>query len=109
MTPRHGIHVRFRALPGRGEELVARLLAGIDELGPLDACELCLVDRAIHDPDAVYVTEVWTSRAEHEAFAARDDAKAFIREVHALVAEPPRITYVMPAGGVGLERAAAQM
>jgi quinol monooxygenase YgiN len=102
MTPRHGIYVRFHALPGRGEELVHRLLTGIDELGPLPACELCLVNRSPADPDVVYVTEVWASRAEHEAFAGQPQVQAFIAEVHALVAEPPQVTYVLPVGGVGL-------
>jgi len=102
MTPRHGIYVRFHALPGRGDELVARLLTGIDELGPMPACELCLVNRPPDNPDVVYVTEVWSSQAEHEAFAALDEVQAFIHEVHALAAEPPQVTYVTPVGGVGL-------
>jgi quinol monooxygenase YgiN len=102
MTPRHGIYVRFHALPGRGDELVVHLLAGIDSFSPLPACELCLVSRDPSDPDVVYVTEVWSSRADHEEFAARDDVQAFIRRVHALTAEPPRVTYMDVVSGLGL-------
>jgi quinol monooxygenase YgiN len=103
----HGIYVRFHALPGRGDELVATLLDGIHSFGDIAACELCLVNRSPEDPDSVYVTEVWSSRAEHEAFAARADVRAFIRVVHALAAEPPEVTYVVPVGGVGLAEPAA--
>src|SRR5919197_3574166 len=98
MTPRHGIYVRFHALPGRGDALIATLLDGIYAFGEMPACELCLVNRAPDDPDVVYVTEVWSSRAEHEAFAARDDVQAFIRVVHALAAEPPQVTYMDAVG-----------
>jgi quinol monooxygenase YgiN len=98
----HGIYVRFRALPGRGDDLATALLDGLDSFGEIPECELCLVNRSPTDPDAVYVTEVWRSRAEHEAFAARDDVQEFIHAVHALAAEPPEITYVVPVGGVGL-------
>jgi quinol monooxygenase YgiN len=103
----HGIHVRFRALPGRGDELTAALLDGVDSFGDIPECELCLVNRSATDPDAVYVTEVWRSRAEHEAFAAREDVQAFIGLIHALAAEAPEVTYVVPVGGIGL--AALQM
>jgi quinol monooxygenase YgiN len=103
----HGINVRFRALPGRGDGLASALLAGIESFGEMPECELCLVNRSPDDPDAVFVTEVWRSRAEHEAFAARDDVQDFIHAVHALAAEPPEVTYVVPVGGIGL--AAAQM
>jgi quinol monooxygenase YgiN len=106
MTPRHGMYVRFHALPGRADELVAMLLHGIHSFGAIPACELCLVNRAAEDPDVVHVTEVWISREEHEAFAARDDVQAFIKRVHALTAEPPEVTCVQPVGGIGLpERA----
>jgi quinol monooxygenase YgiN len=98
----HGIYVRFQARPGRGADLAANLLDGIHSFGHIPACELCLVNRPPQDPDTVYVTEVWSSRAEHEAFAARDDVQAFIHDVHALAAEPPEVTYVVPVGGVGL-------
>jgi quinol monooxygenase YgiN len=103
----HGIYVRFRARPGRGDELVAALLDGIHSFGDIPACELCLVNRSPDDPDLVYVTEVWSSRAEHQAFAARADVQAFIEQVHALAGEPPEVTYVVPVGGVGLAEAAA--
>jgi quinol monooxygenase YgiN len=103
----HGIYVRFHARPGRGDELVTALLDGIHSFGDTPACELCLVNRSAEDPDTVYVTEVWSSRAEHEAFAARADVQAFIDDVHALAAVPPEVTYVVPVGGMGLAEPAA--
>jgi quinol monooxygenase YgiN len=106
--PRRGVarvgHIaRFRALPGRGEELAGELLHAIEALADhLPECELCVATRAVDDPDVVWVTEVWESAELHAAFAAREDVRALMDRVRALAVEPPERIDVLPLGGKGL-------
>lgn len=87
----HDLDVTFRALPGRGAELERLLLDAVREIGDVPCLERLLIERAPEEPDVVRVTESWTSRAEHEEFAARPDVRALIAGVHELCERPPEI------------------
>jgi quinol monooxygenase YgiN len=87
----YDLKVTFRALPGRGADLERLLRDAVDEIGDVACLNLLLIDRSIEDPDVVRVTESWTSRAEHEEFAARPDVRDLIARVHALCERPPEI------------------
>jgi quinol monooxygenase YgiN len=87
----YDLNVTFRALPGRGEDLERLLLEAVEQIGDVPCLELLLIDRSPEDPDVVHVTESWTSRIEHEEFAARPDVRALIARVHALCQTPPQI------------------
>jgi quinol monooxygenase YgiN len=54
--------VRFPAAKGRGDELAELLVAAAGTLTATTACEQYLIHRAV-DGEAVWVTEVWRSRA----------------------------------------------
>jgi quinol monooxygenase YgiN len=87
----YDLDVTFRALPGRGEELERLLVDAVRELGDVPCLQRLQIERAAHDPAVVHVTESWTSRAEHEEFAARPEVRALIARVHALCEGPPQI------------------
>jgi quinol monooxygenase YgiN len=53
------------------------------------------------EPDAVWVTEVWSSLADHEASLTRDESKALINRGLPLIAGGERIE-IVPIGGKGL-------
>jgi antibiotic biosynthesis monooxygenase len=61
------MHVRFRAHPGRGDELAAVLVGAAASLGAVDACQLYLVSRVPDDAEAISVTEVWADSEAHTA------------------------------------------
>jgi quinol monooxygenase YgiN len=93
----YDLHVTFRALAGRGPDLERLLLDAVEAIGEVSCLNLLLIDRSPEDPDVVRVTESWTSRAEHEAFAARPDVRALIAGAHALCARPPEIARASPS------------
>jgi quinol monooxygenase YgiN len=64
--------------------------------------QLYIVNTAPTEADAVWVTEVWRSRAEHEASLAAEDAKALIGRALPLLAAPPERIDILPVGGEGL-------
>ena len=100
-------HVRFRAARGRGDELAETLAAVADGLRSVPACELYLINKAAHDPDEVWVTEVWSSAAGMAAALEADGGEEQIARVRALTDGAPELIELTPVGGAGLVDAGA--
>jgi quinol monooxygenase YgiN len=62
---RFSVHGRIAAKPGRREALIERfrdvLEAGIPGL------EWCSISTILDDPDAIWITQIWTDKAAHDA------------------------------------------
>jgi quinol monooxygenase YgiN/mannose-6-phosphate isomerase-like protein (cupin superfamily) len=99
---RVGRFVKIIAKPGNGDALADRLLAVAQGLRATPGCELYVINRAPDEPEAIWVTEAWSSQAELDASLQSEEAKAAIPEVMALVEGTERID-VLPMGGVGLD------
>ncbi|MEV4511168.1 antibiotic biosynthesis monooxygenase [Dactylosporangium sp. NPDC049525] len=97
MSITHGFHATMTARPGKGDALVALLLAAPSL--PHEDCVVFLVSRSAADPDVVSVAEGWTSREAHAQFFASETAQAFVAEVQALVAGESQYTDAVPVGG----------
>jgi quinol monooxygenase YgiN len=82
----YGKQVRFTAQQGQGDALTRGMLAGADLLLADAGCLLFVVSRAPDDPDVVWLTEVWLSKAAHDEMvlreaAAREQSWPFIADV----------------------------
>lgn len=97
MTVKHGFHARMTALPGKGDEVIALLLAAPSLSN--DDCVVFLVGRSASDPDVVYVTEGWTSQEAHSAFFATEPAQALVAKLQPLMAGESEYTDELPVGG----------
>ncbi len=91
----------MRTHPGRRDEVVATLVAGSSALRA-HGCHVYLVSVGDDDPDRIWVTEVWESKAAH-------DASLELPEVRAAIAETmPKLTGEFTSqelhvvGGLGL-------
>lgn len=96
-----GLYGKINVYPGQREALVAVLLEAAALLQDDPRCELYVVNVSATEPDDVWVTEVWSSQADHEASLTRDDIKAIIKRGMTLIAGGERIE-VVPVGGKGL-------
>jgi quinol monooxygenase YgiN len=103
MTGRYGMHVRFTAQPGHGDELAAILLEAAAGTQADDECLLYLVSRSPADENTIYVTEAWTSREAHDHSLEDEAVRALIARAMPLMAGPPDATTLSPAGGKGLK------
>ena len=63
----YGLFGRMTATAGNGDALAAHLLEAAAALEEVRECELYLVSRDAHDPDSVWVMEVWASGEAHRA------------------------------------------
>ena len=99
-----GRYVKFTAQPGRGPEVMGRLLEAAESLRDTAGCELYLINRATERPDEIWVTELWMNQESVDASleALRTDAgRTRLSELTALLAEPPQRIDLEPVGGVG--------
>jgi len=95
-----GRYAKAVAKPGKGEELSRILIDVARALEDVPGCELYVINRAVDDPDTVWVTEIWGSQDELDASLQAEGARERIGAVRDLVEGFERID-VEPLGGVG--------
>jgi quinol monooxygenase YgiN len=96
-----GLVGKFTAHPGRGEELVQILLEAATLLQANPACLQYVVSTS-DEPDAVWISEVWTGRAAHEASLEPEETRALIARALPLIAGMSERTELMVRGGKGV-------
>lgn len=74
MNAFYGKQVRFTAQQGRGDALAQHLLAAAEFLRTDGGCLLFVISRAPDDPDVVWLTEIWISKAAHDVMTRREAA-----------------------------------
>jgi quinol monooxygenase YgiN len=99
---RFGLVGSFKARPGEGDRLADVLVRAAQRLGANRDCELYVISRSPDDPDAVWVTEVWTSREGHEASLEDPATRALIAEARPLIAGLGERFELAPVAGKGL-------
>lgn len=100
MDERYGRHGYFTAQPGHGEELAEILLAAAQGLKANEGCLLYVVSRS-EEPDTVWVTEAWTSKAAHDDSLRDTEVKAVIQKALPLIAGMEG-KELRPIGGKGI-------
>lgn len=101
MSANYGFQAHFTAGAGQGDALAEILLAAAEDLRANDACLLYVVSRSPDDPNAIWVTEVWTSKEAHEESLMGEDAKAAIQQARPLIASISG-TELRTVGGKGI-------
>lgn len=94
---------KSKAVPGKGDELAAKLLEAAAELESFPGCERYVVCRDPQDPDTLWVDELWRSMEDLEASLKLDGVPEKIREVLPLLDREAMQTFDLePLGGKGL-------
>jgi quinol monooxygenase YgiN len=96
-----GLYSKIRAQAGQRDALIAVLLEGANVLQQDAACYLYIVNVSATEPDTVWVTEAWRSRADHETSLTREDITPILLRGRPLIASFERIE-LEPIGGKGL-------
>ena len=96
-----GLYSKITSQQGQRDALVAVLLEAAAAMQHIADCELYIVNVSVTEPDVLWVTEVWSSPAAHEASLTRDESKALIKRGMPLIAGGERIE-IVPIGGKGL-------
>jgi quinol monooxygenase YgiN len=92
----------MKAQPGQRDALLDILLEAANLVADLPGCEVWIVNRVPDDPDAIWVTEIWRSEADHAASLNGDDVKAVIARARPLIAGLGERFTLEPVAGKGL-------
>ena len=99
---RFGLCGIMKAQPGQRDALLDILLEAANLVADLPGCEVWIVNRVPDDPDAIWITEIWRSEADHAASLTGDDVKAIIARARPLIAGLGERFTLEPVAGKGL-------
>ncbi|MBD1399032.1 antibiotic biosynthesis monooxygenase [Pontibacter sp. JH31] len=96
MSKKYGLHGKLKATAGNGEKLAAILLEASQLVSTAKGCHLYLISKDRKEEEAVWVTEVWDSKEDH-------DNSLNVEGVRALISQAMPILDGMPQKGQELE------
>jgi len=96
----YGLIGKIDAVAGQRDALAAILLKGVSGM---PGCRSYVVANDLEDPDALWVTEVWESKASHAASLTLPSVQEAIRDGRPLIAGFAQRTETHPVGGCGLD------
>jgi quinol monooxygenase YgiN len=99
MSPMYGLIGRFAAVPGQRDAFAAILLESTETM---PGCLSYVIANDPTDADALWITEVWDSKASHQASLALPAVKAAIAKGRPLIAGFSNRVETVPIGGYGL-------
>jgi quinol monooxygenase YgiN len=97
----HGLIGKMIAVPGKRDELAAILLDGTDTM---PGCLSYIVALDPKDPNAIWITEVWTDAEAHKASLQLPQVRAAITKARPMIAGFGESFTTEPIGGHGLAR-----
>lgn len=84
-TPRmYGLIGKMRAHPGQRDALIAILLEGTTNM---PGCLTYTIAKDLQDADAIWITETWTTQANHKASLSLPAVQAAITKGRPLIAD----------------------
>lgn len=98
-----GLHGMFTTHPDTRDELVGYLIEAAALLEQNPDC-LSYVVGTSDDPQAVWVCEVWTGQAAHDASLEPEDVRSLIERARPLITGMSNRTELTVHGGKGLGR-----
>lgn len=98
----YGLHGKMVAHAGQRDALVEMLMTGAESLRQFEGCLIYVISIVEDDPNAIWVTEMWQSQAEHQASLTLESVRALITQARPLIAAMPEHMEFTPLGGKGL-------
>jgi quinol monooxygenase YgiN len=95
----YGLIGKMIAAPGQRDALIAVLLEGIRDM---PGCLSYVVAKDTAEPDAIWITEVWDSKASHDASLSLPGVRDAISRAKPLIAGFEKRVITEPVGGHGL-------
>jgi len=95
----YGLIGKITAVPGQRDALIEILLEGVTDM---PGCLSYVVAKDPKDTDAIWVTEVWDSKANHEASLSLPSVQQAIAQGRELIASFGERFETEPVGGYGL-------
>ena len=97
----YGLIGKMTAAPGKRDQLIAILLEGTNDM---PGCLSYIIAKDSTDDDSLWITEVWDSKASHDASLSIPSVKEAIAKGRPMIAGFSNQTVTTPVGGYGLPK-----
>lgn len=105
MTNSYLLHGHLKAQAGKGQQLTDILLQASKLVATAKGCKLYLISNDKDDPEAVWVTEVWDSKEDHDNSLKVEGVRELIAQAMPILAGQPQqgqeLTVLGGKGGSG--------
>jgi len=85
--------------PGKRQEVIDILTESGKAFDNVPACLLYLVSESVDDPNVIWIQDVWTNKADHEALMKSESMQNFIKKAMPLLAGMPEQYEIKPVAG----------
>ena len=100
---KYGLHGKLTAIEGNGDKLASILLQAADLVSTAPGCHLYLVSKDNSDEHAVWVTEVWDTKADHDNSLNMAGVKELIAQAMPILnGKPEKGQELRVLGGAGI-------
>ncbi len=90
---------KLTAKPGQRDRVVEILLESGQLFDDNPACLLYLVSESVDDPNAIWVSDLWTSKEPHDEALQRPEMRPFINQAMTMLEGMPEQIEARPVGG----------
>ncbi|MBW7455302.1 putative quinol monooxygenase [Paenibacillus sepulcri] len=97
----YGLYGKFTAQTGKRDELAKILLEAASQMDVIEDCLLYVINVTENKPETIWVTEVWTDAAAHQASLLGEEAQTLIALARPLIAGIEQIQ-LQTLGGKGV-------
>lgn len=84
------LHGKLTAKPGQSRELAGILLKASKLVATAKGCKLYVVGEDTNEPDAIYITEIWETKEDHDNSLTVAGVRELIGEAMPIIAAPPQ-------------------
>jgi len=104
MTNRYGLHGKLTATEGNRDKLAAILLEAANLVATAKGCQLYFVSIDAEDENAVWVTEAWDSKEDHDNSLKVEGVRELIGQAMPILAGMPQKGQELQIlGGAGIK------
>lgn len=102
LVNRFGLTTKVVVHAGQRDALVDLLLVAAERVADAPGCYLYVVSTSLEEPDGVWVSEAWRSKAHYEAWMSLPDVIQLLGAMAPFIADRNNPVLVAPVGGKGL-------
>jgi quinol monooxygenase YgiN len=97
---KYGMYVKFITHDRKREKLAHTFLQVAQMMNTVTGCELYVINQSVEDENAIWVTEVWSSKEAHQASLSMEGNKDYIMASLSLIKQVEK--ELQPLGGHGI-------
>ncbi len=84
------LHGKLTAKAGHSQQLAAILIEASKLVSAAQGCKTYVIGKEANDPDAVWVTEIWDSKEDHDNSLNVEGVRELIKKAMPIIDGPPQ-------------------